>query len=174
MVDGGAGVFNGIYVDNLVEAIRLSLEKPEAAGQILYVGDAETADWAEVYSSLGSDAGSLPSVTPPPPASPSFSDQIRGWTAGAFGRKVMPLIPRQAKSKVKRLLAALPEPPGSTAWTQCPDKAPVEVDFEISWLQKTRWRFSSDRAADILGYRPLVTFVEGMRRTRDWLEFPHA
>ena len=45
IVDGGQNPCNLVYVDNLVEAILLSLWKPAAAGETFFVTDCETVSW---------------------------------------------------------------------------------------------------------------------------------
>ncbi|UXN75615.1 NAD-dependent epimerase/dehydratase family protein [Devosia sp. A8/3-2] len=60
LVDGGAGLCNGIYVDNLIRAITLALKAPAADGQAYLVGDAETYSWADLLRPVaGAPAFSL-------------------------------------------------------------------------------------------------------------------
>jgi 2-alkyl-3-oxoalkanoate reductase len=50
LVNGGTGICNSIYVDNLVHAIHLALTAPgNADREAFLVGDAETVKWAEIY-----------------------------------------------------------------------------------------------------------------------------
>ena len=172
LVDKGAGVFNGIYVDNLVEAIRLALKRPEAAGQIFYVGDAEPTTWSDVYKAMGADPVKLPAIEPPSIPTPGFGQRVRNAAAQPFAQKLLPYFPWKLKSVTKRILAALPEPPQASAWVPAHTGRNVEVDFELAWLQTTQWRLPQDRATALLGYTPPVTFEEGMRRTCLWMEFP--
>ncbi len=173
VVDQGRGVFNGIYVDNLIEAIRLALNHPQAAGGIFHVGDTETCCWAEVYRAFGSDAERLPVVSPPPEPSASFGDKVKAMASSSLSQKMLPWVPWKVKTVAKRLLAALPEPVTGSAWTMVPARPAVEVDFELAWLQTTRWRFPQTKATRDLGYAPPVSFEEGMQRTRSWMDFPN-
>ncbi len=174
VVDQGRGVFNGIYVDNLVEAIRLALCRPGITGKPFYVGDAEPVTWAEVYQAFGADPGRLPGWVPPAKPRPGLAERVRSVAAHPFAQKVLPFIPWSLKATSKRLLAALPEPVQPAVWTPLREDRPVETDFELAWLQTTQWRFSSARAHAELGYQPLVAFEEGMRRTLMWMDFPNA
>lgn len=52
LVRQGEGVFNSIYVDNLVAAIRLCLKSRNGAGQAYLVGDAEKVTWRDFYHAI--------------------------------------------------------------------------------------------------------------------------
>lgn len=174
VVDQGRGVFNGIYVDNLVEAIHLALHEPKADGMTFYVGDAESTTWEEVYQALGVEVETLPSVKPPPAPARGFGDHIRDLAAHPLSQKVMPLLPWKLKSISKRILSVLPEPPAPNAWVPVSMTRSVAFDFELAWLQTTAWRFPQVGAERVLGYKPPVSFAEGMRRTYLWMKFPNA
>ena len=45
-IDGGRGICNTIYVDNLLHAVRLALTVPQADGGTFFVGDRERTDVA--------------------------------------------------------------------------------------------------------------------------------
>ncbi len=57
-VNDGQGVINHVYVDNLVDAIFLSIEK-EAYGEIFNVTDGQKTSWKE-YFQLLAETGDLP------------------------------------------------------------------------------------------------------------------
>jgi nucleoside-diphosphate-sugar epimerase len=48
LVEGGDGICNSIYVDNLVHAIQLALMADGADRETFLVGDTETVTWAEI------------------------------------------------------------------------------------------------------------------------------
>jgi nucleoside-diphosphate-sugar epimerase len=56
LVDGAPGICNCLYVDNLVHAMLLAAERPEAVGEVFYIADAEPVTW-RVY--LERHAGAL-------------------------------------------------------------------------------------------------------------------
>jgi nucleoside-diphosphate-sugar epimerase len=93
--------------------------------------------------------------------------------SSSLSQKMLPWVPWKVKTVAKRLLAALPEPVTGSAWTMVPARPAVEVDFELAWLQTTRWRFPQTKATRDLGYAPPVSFEEGMQRTRSWMDFPN-
>jgi nucleoside-diphosphate-sugar epimerase len=170
IVDQGRGVFNGIYVDNLVEAVRLALSGKVKSGTF-YIGDQEQPHWADVYAALGVNVVDLPSIEPPPPHGPSLLERAQSCTANPAIQRLLPWFPGRLKSVTKRVLAALPEKALPNAWVPAPMAPALEIDEELAWLQTTRWRFSSANAEEHLGYKPVFSFGEGMRLTREWLEF---
>ncbi|NET06420.1 MAG: NAD-dependent epimerase/dehydratase family protein [Symploca sp. SIO2B6] len=51
LANGGKGVMNHVYIDNLIEAIFLSLEK-EAYGEIFNITDGQETSWKEYFTRL--------------------------------------------------------------------------------------------------------------------------
>ena len=49
LINDGVGICNTIYIDNLVEAVRLCLSAPGVDGEAFFVSDAEVVTWAEFY-----------------------------------------------------------------------------------------------------------------------------
>src|SRR5205823_13643191 len=47
LIDGGRGACNTTYVDNLVDAIFLSLENEKAAGRTFFITDGEQITWCD-------------------------------------------------------------------------------------------------------------------------------
>lgn len=52
LLGAGAAAFNGIYVDNLVAAIRICLKTKAAPAESLYVADAEPVTWRDFYAAI--------------------------------------------------------------------------------------------------------------------------
>jgi nucleoside-diphosphate-sugar epimerase len=67
LVNGGHGVFNGLYVDNLVEAMLLAAEHDDAVGQVFTLSDAHPATWKEFVAAharaLKLEPPALPEMT---------------------------------------------------------------------------------------------------------------
>ena len=62
LADGGHGTLNQIYVDNLVDAILLALNNPDAAGEVFVAVDDDNITWQQFYTDVGSILGSHPPV----------------------------------------------------------------------------------------------------------------
>ena len=63
LVDGGRGLANHVYVDDLVSAMLLAAVEPAAVGEAFLVSSAEPATWQELYGAfermIGADADRL-------------------------------------------------------------------------------------------------------------------
>jgi nucleoside-diphosphate-sugar epimerase len=64
LVDGGRGVFNGIYIDNLIACIRACGEHQGRASGFYNVGDRESVTWRALFEAgrLDWDRPRLPHV----------------------------------------------------------------------------------------------------------------
>ena len=171
LLEGGKGICNTIYVDNLIHAIQLAIDKPSAAGKTFLVGDEETVAWRDFYAPI------CRHLKVPEPASVaaremtavcelSLVDKVRGISGM---QKVLPLIPARFKRAVKGTVTGWFEKE-KPAW-RLRQAVPIELSSEMNALQQCQWRLPHTRAAEELGYRAPVTFEEGMRRSLAWLDF---
>ncbi|MEA3213378.1 MAG: hypothetical protein QOE70_6435 [Chthoniobacter sp.] len=171
LVGEGEGICNGIYVDNLIEAIRRSLESARADGETFLVADAEAITWrafhAKVADALGVNMDSVHRVAAPA-FRRSFKERVEAYVATPFAQRLLPAVPGQAKRLTKVLLAGLKEPPRPNAWT-LPNPPSCIVDEEMATLQQCTWKYPGTKAAELLSYAPNVSFDEGMRRSIGWL-----
>lgn len=181
LVDGGRGICNTIYVDNLVHAIRLAAENPDPAldQQAFLVGDREEVTWADFYcpfvGALGRRMADVPTV-PMPVHQPRWTERLDGLRASDAAQAMLAKVPGRWKNSVKAALRAWTEPPAPGGWSA--SARPAEngaaaptVSREMAGLQATRWKLPHAKAEHMLGYQPPVTFAEGCRRSVAWLEF---
>ncbi len=174
-IDDGAGVCNSIYIDNLVEAIRLAAIVPAAAGGTFLVGDAETVTWADfllpIAQHLGLDRSAFQAV-PPPRIVPERESRLTALTLSPAYAALARRVPDRAKRLAKALATAWPAPPRKPdPWTLRSCHPTPRLTPELALLQQCRWRLPHTRATQILGYHPPVPFTEGLRRSLAWLEF---
>jgi len=173
LIRGGEAICNGIYVDNLIQAVELALRVPQAAGEAFLVGDAETVTWHTFYQTiaegLGINMNTVRSIDPPFFAHP-FKERVGDLVAIPAVQKLLPMVPGRAKRLTKLLLANWHEAPAPNAW-QLPSGVPCAMTEELSLLQQCQWRLPSQKAQAILGYQPEVSFEEAMRRSLGWLKF---
>ncbi len=173
LINDGKGICNGIYVDNLIEAIHLALVCDKADGEAFLVGDAETVTWRDIHARLAEALGiGMDTVhrVMAPTFQKSFKQREENFVATPFAQSMLPAIPSQAKRLTKEVLGALKPPPQPNAWT-LPESPAPEIDEEMTALQQCVWKFSNEKAAKVLGFQPPVSFDEGMRRTLAWMEF---
>ena len=165
LVAGGRGICNSIYVDNLVEAVRLALAEKRADGRAYIVGDAETVTWADlcepIATALGAERWTRYPCTSGRSATGRWS-RLHPVQALARRRRLLPPRPRRA------LRAAIAELRGSQA-----SIGPTARRFPRRRPRCTlcRVRLPMDRAQRELGYRPVVDFATASRHAISWLAF---
>jgi 2-alkyl-3-oxoalkanoate reductase len=167
VVAGGRGICNAIYVDNLVYAIGLALERSEASGETLLVSDAESVTWRMLYEplcqALGRSWDLVAEVAPRAPRA-TAAERLRGLRHDPAARAVLDRIPGALRERVRRLAA---DRLGTESW----QGEPRPPSLETSILQTCDYRFPTTRAQRVLGFEPPVAFEEACRRTIAWLGF---
>ena len=173
LIRGGEAICNGIYVDNLIQAVELALTNPKAAGQVFLVGDAELVTWRAFYQriadALGVDMATVRSIEPPNFPRP-LKERVGAITSLPVTQKILPLIPGKVKRLAKVLLANWHEAPAGNAWS-LPAATGCATTEELTLLQQCQWRLPLQKAQTVLGYQPEVSFDEAMRRSLAWLKF---
>ena len=165
LVDGGNGVCNAIYVDNVVHAIGLALAAPAVDRQAFLIGDGETIDWADFYRPIADALGIDLDRLPRPPASsavkaPPFTERLR--ESAAFR-----MLPASLRAGLKAAYSTHRNRAGKAAASP----RPITVTLEQAMLHGCAWRLPWAKARALLGYAPPVSFEEGCRRALAWLAF---
>lgn len=173
LLNEGRGICNTIYVDNLIQAILLAGEAPQADGRYFLVRDRETVTWRDFYLPIlracGADLDDIHSAQAPAPRN-SWMDRIDRLRTAPVFIMAKPLIPRTAIRVGKAALQAVPAPAESSPWPS-DNKPRPRVTAEMAALQQCEWQMPSSRSEEILGYQPAISFTEGMRRSIGWLKF---
>jgi 2-alkyl-3-oxoalkanoate reductase len=174
LLGAGDGICNTLYVDNLIAAIEQSLSaRADAAGAYL-VGDAERITWAEFYDSVALALGLDPATIHRLAAAPVFrrttQERISRLVASPGVQALLPAVPAGLKQAGKRFIAASTAAPAADSW-QLPGKPQPRITEELTLLQQCRWQLPSDRAAQRLGYQPVVDFPTAIQRSLAWLAF---
>ncbi len=172
LVQGGHGVCNSIYVDNLVHAIRLGLEHPRATEGPFYVGDADALTWSEfvrpVVEAMGYTMADVHDAKPVGPPAPSVLDRVKVVRKVGIARAAMKRMPRRLKDAAIAAMLRYASGPPPSEFALPRDGAPA-ADFEMTELHTCRTRLPMTRAATVLGYMPPVTVQEGLRRSAAFL-----
>jgi len=173
LVDGGRGVCNTIYVDNLLHAARLAMTVPEAAGQTFFVGDRERLTWREFYEpiakALGIDPATIGNLDRLPDFRPAVGDRLRALKSTGAVQFGLRCTPPRLKRSVKAAIAAWRGPDVPPARRL--EAAGPQPTLEMTLLQQCRWQLDWSKAAAAIGYEPIVPAAEGMRRSIAWLRF---
>jgi nucleoside-diphosphate-sugar epimerase len=168
LVEGGRGICNSAYVDNVVHAIYLAMRAPEADGQAYLIGDAETVTWADlckpIADALGYELAPLNRPAAPHQHSLHRLNGLRALRRFAVG------LPAPLYYGIKAARAAWRaqqnRPMDSYAQTH-----DISVTLERTLLHKCATKLSFGKAARELGYSPIVSFEDGCRRSVSWLKF---
>jgi nucleoside-diphosphate-sugar epimerase len=178
VVDEGRGICNSIYVENLGYAVHLALTAANADNEVFLVNDRETVTWRDLYrpiaDALGYDIDAVPSLSPPRDAGSFRGTYVAGLRSSDAARWLSSRVPAPVKARVKqavrRLRGPAPRPPDARpAATASTDVASPVVPREIADLQRCRWRLPHDKAVQMLGYDPPVSFATGCQRSVEWL-----
>jgi 2-alkyl-3-oxoalkanoate reductase len=167
VVARGQGVCNATYVDNLVHAIGLVLDREEAAGEAFLVGDDDPLTWRMLYEpvcrALGRSWEEVANL-PPRTARPTPAELLLALRHDPAARLVLDRIPGALRRPIRRAAVdgRLVEPA---------DRAHRTPARETSILQTCEYRFPTAKARRVLGFAPPVAFDEACRRTIAWLAF---
>jgi nucleoside-diphosphate-sugar epimerase len=187
LVDGGHGLANPVYVDDVVRAILLAAVKEQAIGEAFLISDGHRVTWREFYGQYarlvdGAEIVSVPAADLLHAHSlqvkqnrkksiireslsilredSQLRDRIFRTREGAFAAQIArPLVPR---SFIESLHAA-PNQSRDAAHQEPPAMSPGVVKF---FTPKALVRI--DKAQRLLGYRPAFDLESGLRRVEQW------
>jgi nucleoside-diphosphate-sugar epimerase len=173
LIDGGRGVCNTIYVDNLLHATRLALTVQQAAGGTFFVGDRERVTWREFYEpiahALGIDPATISMLEHVPDFQPGVGNRLRALKSSAPVQFGLRCAPPRLKRSVKAAISGWRGANATPADRKTPSgPAPT---LEMTLLHRCTWELPWAKAAATLGYEPPVPVAEGMRRSIAWLRF---
>jgi nucleoside-diphosphate-sugar epimerase len=177
LIEQGKGVCNSVYVDNLVEAIRLALVKDRVDGEAFFVSDVETVTWQDFYGPMlrafGKTFADVHYIEPQVFRSSTIS-RARVWALETaetpFAQKMKPLVPFTLKRIYKGALSwtANEGPPVNGALLQ---PEPLTVAEDMNLMQQCEYKLPNSKAEKLLEYYPPVSFAEGMKKSVQWLRF---
>jgi 2-alkyl-3-oxoalkanoate reductase len=152
--DGGVGICNAIFVDNLVHAIDRAISVKEADDEAFLLNDREIVTWwdmiAPIAEAVGVDIDRLPQ-----PSSASILKR-----RPSYGQRLTNQLPRRIRRLPARVRGVFRGP--------SPD-LPVGFDYEMALLNSCRVRLPTTKAERMLGFSPPISFAEGCRRSVEWL-----
>jgi nucleoside-diphosphate-sugar epimerase len=188
LIDGGSGVCNTIYIDNLVEGMWLAAMSDRSPNQDFLIGDGERITWGDLYNAVAKAVGvefSTVSSVANEDVSRIFKEQRQAQRRATLGRFVWAVreslpfkakatlirsLPPNLKNTLKQVSAPFLKNKGSAMLGN--DKRPFPaLDLEIVNLQQCRYVLPINKAKEMIGYVPSVSFSEGCRRTAEWLQF---
>jgi nucleoside-diphosphate-sugar epimerase len=155
------GTCNLVYVDDLVRAILLAVDAPDAGGKAYNVNGPDRWTWQEYVEAINADLG-LPPLSPPPARSARVRSRVvepvRSAVKEAFHRFQDPVLALYRRSRLARTVMKAVQ----SQLRRVP--SPAEYDLYGRVVD-----FPSERARQDLGYVPRVSAAEGVQMSGTWL-----
>jgi len=195
LVDGGEGIANAVYVDDLVSAMLLAAVRDGVVGEAFLVSGPEPVTWRELYGRFAAMLGEPESRL----VSMSREEALAHWQAHKRSvprvhREVLAVLGGEAPTRDRLLRtremtalrelasATLPErwqesikqrmarSGGGAAQSDEGDAAlpihPLTPDLVTFFAARTRVRI--EKARRLLGWEPAFPFARGMELTEQW------
>ena len=160
--DAAAGICNLVYVDDVVAATLLSLQRDEAVGEVFNVNGPERLTWSE-YLYAFRDALELPDD----PHGGRLSTRIRSMAmtpvrAGAkaiLSRFEGPLMALNKRSPIARR--------AMKSFAGAIQRTPSQGEYRL--LSRNAF-FPIEKARRLMGYQPMFTMEKGLDHSLAWLD----
>jgi hypothetical protein len=112
----------------------------------------------------------------PTPTAPvrKLSDRLNAIRVLPASQRLIAKVPGQVKGALKGALAGFRKQAAPNPWQLPGEAKTIHPSREMILLQQCRHRFPYTRAATELGYKPLVSFEEGLRRTLAWHQWRNS
>lgn len=175
LVEGGNGVCNAVYIDDVVDALVLAGTEPHAVGEAFLISGPDPITWREFYAAFDKLLGrngtaSVSSEDVEPLRRPPISSIQSRVIAAAIGSPVL-------REVYKRSGAFLPDGVNelikATALKLHAKNAQIirPPDAARLRLYRTRCQVKIDKARRLLGYEPVFSFERGMALTGQFLKW---
>jgi len=194
LIDGGRGICNTTYVDNLIDAIFLSIENDRALGEAFFITDGERVTWGDFIRAHAAMMDPKPNIGDIASQEieaywqrqPSFwrksVQEARGVFLGAELRRLLKRIPvfdsvlsvawhrmrkmgREDKDRLRNRILGVN---GMASVQASRNSIPDLISCQI---QTGSGHFRIDKASRILGYQPRISFAHGIALVEQWLHF---
>jgi nucleoside-diphosphate-sugar epimerase len=172
--NGGKGIVNLIFVDNLVRIILAVASRLSGPSGFYNVADNETITWQRYYTELATGLGYSSEVVSLWPDSrfrlkPRHAVEWALEQPVLFGlaKRVLKRLGPGAKAVLKAKLKGAPEPPGGVAGPPGPP-----ILSRGHWvLHNTVHRLPAIKVQRDFGPVELISFEEALKTTVAWLKF---
>jgi nucleoside-diphosphate-sugar epimerase len=189
LVNGGTGICNAVYVDDLVTAMLLAATEERAAGEAFLISGPEHPTWAEFFGGFERMLGVAHTVPM------SEREALAHWKRSARRAWLLPealrairrdrdlrdelLSTREGalvRAAAARLLPAAFFAPERWVDPRLADDSAAELQLAAFKPQLIRFLASaakvrSEKARELLGYRPVFGLADGLRLTEKWAQW---
>lgn len=153
LVDGGRGLFPGVYIDDLVDALVLAATERAAVGETFLISGAEPVSFRRYYAAFEAMLGRTSTIC-------MTADEIREYARTETARQ-------QSRDRVRGQLSA-----EGIACSKAEYATPFRIPSEhVLSFYSSRARYSIAKAQRMLGYRPAFDFDRGMQITKEWAKW---
>jgi nucleoside-diphosphate-sugar epimerase len=199
LVNGGSGTANLVYIDNLIDAILLAIEKDAADGEAIFVVDDEKPTWKDVYQRYvdmneghsrmhSMDAEEIEKIRKT--LEPSHFER---WVKAPYkiGEDVLKGIARDASysnrllqvpwikflakdllpGKVKDRIKGINQKKKAQPPVHSANGLPPLPTKDMVSLYSSKSTFSNAKIKRLLGFAPRVSLDRGMELTHQWLRY---
>ena len=189
LVDGGAGICNTLFIDNLVHAMWLAAVSEKAAGHAFFITDGERVTWRDLYravaDAVGGDVSAIHNVSTAVLQNIRHQRDKGVWNSmilqsGRIAKLLLPpaakwlgkkILPRQWTSNIRQAWETSHEPANGMQRLSHNGQQLPSVDLHIASLQDCRYMLPITKAESYLEYKPQVNFSKGCSLTASWLRF---
>jgi nucleoside-diphosphate-sugar epimerase len=196
LINGGDGLCNAVYIDDLIHGMLLAAVKPEAAGEAFLLSGAQPVMWREFYAAYEAMLGVSATVS-------MSRAQADAHYRAAARRKSLPremlailrqdrnlrwrieatregnallelsrrLAPKGVRQGVKQRLGIQDAPPAASPLFEEPAPPPRPIlpsHPSASRFMAAKTAVSIAKARRLLGYEPGYDLARGMRLTEEW------
>jgi nucleoside-diphosphate-sugar epimerase len=200
LINGGDSPSNVVYVDNVIDAIELAITADNAVGKAFLISDDRLVTWREFFSAYASMFSSSPPLlnlalediaierarqrgavlrqallNPREIPNSALALTRDSKRARALLNSIVSIVSKEPVRK--QLVGAISHFPATlktkaaeavSEYSTGPNRIPTNGLIKIF---TSRVQFSIKDAKEVLGYKPTVTFEEGMKLTEGWLKF---
>ena len=193
LIDGGRGLCNAVYVDDVCDAVMAAVDHDEAVGGAFLINGDDRITWGDFITAFAATVDgektvhdhSLDQITAHwraqrPRALDSITAAIRLAFSPAFHAQLATIAPvgkliRSTKEVVTRRITAeqkMALKSGLKARTGSTDVTPVRIPNQGRVVREAyRSWISNELAKARLGWKPAYPFALGAQRTGEWLRF---
>ena len=167
--NGGHGICNAVYIDDVVNALMLAADCDAAVAESFLVSGASSVTWREFYGAYEKMLGRTAVVDPGEAqlgiVESSWRRPPHSSSVGRLKAGVRRLLPGPVKAIIKRGLRLFLGRQAAASDAETPFFVP---DGLLRALYASKTHIRIDKARRILGYKPTFDLDEGMARTAEW------
>jgi nucleoside-diphosphate-sugar epimerase len=191
LVDGGEGICNAIYIDDLIRAMLLAATKEGIAGEVFLISGESSVTWREFFGSYEHMLGVRATVSMSSAEAKTYWEQqnkgmlkelinlfredpiirqrIFGTRKGAaLKRFAQSVVPVKVWGSMKKEISVN----GGVPKLKDPDRnSIIPLTPEAIEFYRSKRRVSIDKAKQLLGFRPAFDLQTGMRLTEKWAQW---